>query len=231
MKVRGGHRRLRTPPKIAALWHDVVMSENTTPATKRALRREILRSRHETYVAEAARESAARIRSSLEDNIDPWVEATGHSLVIAGYSPVPAEASALAWLRRKAREGHTVILPTFEGELLGWRAWDGEEVLTPSGGAKFGSEPTGESFGVEGLSRADLIITPAVAVDRSGTRLGHGKGYYDRALAHARPGTRVLTLIHESELLEEGALPREPHDVPIPEVLTEAGLVSLSPRA
>ncbi|WP_250258570.1 5-formyltetrahydrofolate cyclo-ligase [Dermabacter sp. Marseille-Q3180] len=207
------------------------MNKTSTPATKRALRREILRARRETYVAEAARESAARIRSHLEQSIDPWIEAAGRPFVIAGYSPVPAEASALTWLRRQARNGHTVILPTFEGELLGWRAWDGEEVLAPSGGAKFGSEPSGESFGTEGLARADLIITPAVAVDRSGTRLGHGKGYYDRALAHARPGTRVLTLIHETELLDFDALPREPHDVPIPEVLTESGLVSLNTRS
>ncbi|EPH15798.1 5-formyltetrahydrofolate cyclo-ligase [Dermabacter sp. HFH0086] len=205
------------------------MNESTTSAKKRALRREILRARRETYVADEARESAARIRKRLEESIDPWLAAAGPSLVIAGYSPVPAEASALSWLRRKAREGHTVILPTYEGELLGWRSWDGEESLTPSGGAKFGSEPSGESFGPQGLARADLIITPAVAVDRSGTRLGHGKGYYDRALAYARPETRVLTLIHETELLDAGSLPREEHDVPIPEVLTEAGLEILSP--
>lgn len=207
------------------------MNESPMPATKRELRREILGARRETYVAEVARESSARIRAQLEEHIDPWISARGRCLVIAGYSPVPAEASALAWLRRKAREGHTVILPTFEGELLGWRAWDGEESLVPSDGAKFGSEPTGTPFGTAGLADADLIITPAVAVDRSGTRLGHGKGYYDRALAYARPETRVLTLIHETELLDAGSLPREEHDVPIPEVLTEAGLETLSAPA
>lgn len=210
------------------LWHDVLMNESITPATKRALRREILRSRRETYGGEAARESARRIRAQLEKSIDPWIDAARGPLVIAGYVPVPAEASALAWLRRKARDGHIVILPTYEGELLGWRVWDGHETLVPSRGAKFGAEPTGDSYGTEGLARADLIITPAVAVDLSGTRLGHGRGYYDRALAHVRAETRVLTLIHETELLDPGTLPREPHDVQIPEVLTEAGLAALS---
>ena len=209
------------------LWHDVLMNESNTPAMKRALRREILRSRRETYGAEAARESATRIRAHLEKSINPWIGTARRPLVIAGYVPVPAEASALAWLRRKARDGHTVILPTYEGQLLGWRVWDGHETLLPSSGAKFGAEPTGESFGAEGLARADLIITPAVAVDLAGTRLGHGKGYYDRALTHVRPETRVLTLVHETELFDAGTLPREPHDVFIPEVLTESGLVAL----
>ncbi|WP_448631407.1 5-formyltetrahydrofolate cyclo-ligase [Cellulomonas soli] len=66
---------------------------------------------------------------------------------------------------------------------------------------------------------------PALAVDTAGTRLGQGGGWYDRALAHARPGVRTVALVYPEELYEAGVrpLPREPHDRRVDAVATPDG--------
>ena len=66
----------------------------------------------------------------------------------------------------------------------------------------------------------DFALIPCVTCNRSGHRLGWGGGYYDRFLSSYR-GAAVL-LCREKLLRDE--IPLEPHDYPIPWVLTEKGL-------
>ncbi len=72
-----------------------------------------------------------------------------------------------------------------------------------------------------------FIFLPALAVDRTGVRLGRGAGWYDQALAHCDPtcATRpqLIALVHEGEVLQAGTLPREPHDQLVDQVLTPEG--------
>lgn len=87
-------------------------------------------------------------------------------------------------------------------------------------------EPTGARLGVDAVRAADLIIVPALAVDRTGVRMGRGGGSYDRALARtATPWT--VALLYDGELLDH--LPAEPHDHPVQAVITPTGgLIRLS---
>lgn len=66
----------------------------------------------------------------------------------------------------------------------------------------------------------DLAILPCLTCNRGGQRLGQGSGCYDRFLAGFRGGT---VLVCREHLLRE-EIPVEPHDYPIPWVLTEKGL-------
>src|SRR5699024_12842640 len=90
-----------------------------------------------------------------------------------------------------------------------------------------GQEADGELPATRALEEAVLVLAPAVAVARGGTRIGHGAGYYARALRTVPDGARIVAVITPEELLPPRSLPREEHDVPIPEVLTGEGLVSL----
>lgn len=66
----------------------------------------------------------------------------------------------------------------------------------------------------------DFAILPCLTCNHLGQRLGYGGGYYDRFLAHYRGGTVLLC----RELLIRDEIPVEPHDYPVPWVLTERGL-------
>jgi 5-formyltetrahydrofolate cyclo-ligase len=77
----------------------------------------------------------------------------------------------------------------------------------------------GKRVAVEEL---DLIVVPGVAFDRRGARMGHGKGYYDKLLEHARPDTPLVALAFECQLFPE--IPTEAHDVFMDKVITEAAV-------
>lgn len=66
----------------------------------------------------------------------------------------------------------------------------------------------------------DLIVTPLLAFDGSGGRLGQGGGYYDRTFS-ARPDAIRIGLAYAGQAVERLAL--EPHDIRLHGVLTETG--------
>jgi 5-formyltetrahydrofolate cyclo-ligase len=69
------------------------------------------------------------------------------------------------------------------------------------------------------VSELDLIMVPGVAFDRRGGRMGHGKGYYDKLLQHARLDTPLVALAFECQLFEE--IPVAEHDIFMDRVITE----------
>lgn len=66
----------------------------------------------------------------------------------------------------------------------------------------------------------DLIMVPGVAFDRTGARMGHGMGYYDKLLEHARPDTPLVALAFECQLFSE--IPTAEHDIFMDKIITEA---------
>jgi 5-formyltetrahydrofolate cyclo-ligase len=62
-------------------------------------------------------------------------------------------------------------------------------------------------------------MVPGVAFDREGGRTGHGKGYYDKLLQHARPDAPLVALAFECQLFPE--IPMQPHDIFMDAVVTE----------
>ena len=83
------------------------------------------------------------------------------------------------------------------------------------------SEPSLGNPEVE-LGRLELVLVPGLAFDRAGTRLGYGKGFYDRLLADVPPGVPVVGVAPASLIVE--TLPRAPHDVPMTHLLSERGV-------
>lgn len=89
---------------------------------------------------------------------------------------------------------------------------------------------TGEELGADGIASASVVLTPGLAVDRAGTRLGQGGGSYDRALRRRRRDALVLTLLHDGEVLSAGTIPAQEHDERVDGVVTpDAGFLDLRP--
>jgi 5-formyltetrahydrofolate cyclo-ligase len=65
----------------------------------------------------------------------------------------------------------------------------------------------------------DIVMVPGVAFDRRGGRMGHGKGYYDKLLEHARADTPLVALAFECQLFPE--IPMQSHDVFMDKIITE----------
>ena len=75
----------------------------------------------------------------------------------------------------------------------------------------------------------DLVMVPGVAFDREGGRTGHGKGYYDKLLQHARADAPLIALSFECQLFD--AIPAEEHDIFMDKVVTEENVFTGRGRA
>ncbi|RYU08421.1 5-formyltetrahydrofolate cyclo-ligase [Nocardioides iriomotensis] len=121
--------------------------------------------------------------------------------------------------------GRHVILPVvLPDKDLDWGRYTGADGLAD---ARFGLlEPAEPHLGVDAVATADVVLVPAVAVDRSGMRLGRGGGCYDRALARVPVGTFVCALLYDDEVLD--AVPSAPHDRRVTAVVTPSGVTRLA---
>jgi 5-formyltetrahydrofolate cyclo-ligase len=68
----------------------------------------------------------------------------------------------------------------------------------------------------------DLVMVPGVAFDHTGARMGHGKGYYDKLLQHARPDAPLVALAFECQLFPD--IPTAPHDIFMDKIITEKAI-------
>ncbi|WP_030169139.1 5-formyltetrahydrofolate cyclo-ligase [Spirillospora albida] len=182
-------------------------------ATKTALRAESLARR--AALSPEARSAAAR---SMRDALlgVPEVEMAG---TVAAYVSIGSEPDTRGLLFALWKRGTYVLLPQLlpDGD-LDWASYEGPDSLAP--GPRGLPEPTEPARGPEAVASADVVLVPALAVDRAGMRLGRGGGSYDRALARVGPAILTVALVYDADLVD--VLPGEAHDRPVRAVVTPA---------
>jgi 5-formyltetrahydrofolate cyclo-ligase len=104
--------------------------------------------------------------------------------------------------------GKNLLLPRINGDSLEWVNWNGDIGDT----TKHGLIPEPLGIAITDLSQIDVVLVPALAIDRDGFRLGQGKGFYDRALKDLSAIT--IGIIFPHELMDE-PLPRDTWDIPV----------------
>jgi 5-formyltetrahydrofolate cyclo-ligase len=145
--------------------------------------------------------------------------------VVAAHVGVGTEPPTQSLLEALVTAGVRVLLPAVDGHLLRWgelRDWS--ELRASPLGLLEPARTSDEAQAAAGT--ADLLLVPALAVDRAGYRLGRGGGFYDRWLAGAQP-RRVLAVLFDDEIVDR--LPHEPHDRRVDAVLTPSGVVTVAP--
>ncbi|MFC7789127.1 5-formyltetrahydrofolate cyclo-ligase [Microbacterium sp. MAHUQ-60] len=187
---------------------------------KRALRAE-LRERRQ-LLSEAQREAAA---SGLAAQLDTLVRGHG-ARSISCFLSTTTEPETRIFLRDAVARGIRVLLPITRADgLLDWAV--AEDVDEISEGLYGLPEPTGEVLGPIAVNDVDLMLIPAAAVDRTGTRLGWGRGYFDKTIGSMEKCPPVYAVIYDSEVLD--SLPREVHDQPVDGIVTPTQTIALSP--
>jgi 5-formyltetrahydrofolate cyclo-ligase len=211
---------------------DLTGDAEKSPQNKITLRAQLLTARRSLTSADRAAAAA-----QLQDQTLAHVRRTAPE-VIAAYVPSSSEPGGPDLpdvLRDALPPGGRLLLPVLLPDNdLDWAEYTG----TLTTGRRGLREPPGPRLGVNAIRSADLILVPALAVDRDGLRLGRGGGSYDRALSRLptpnpqtpphrlSPGPQVVALLHDHEAVD--TVPAEPHDRPVHGILTPAG--GFSPR-
>ena len=180
------------------------------PSSKSDLRAEGLRMRRDY-----ARSLTPALRETLEAELARLVlPHLAGARVVAAYHPLRDEISPAAILAGLG-EGQLFALPWFADRdaRFVWREGPASEA-SPWGVL----QPPPEA---EALA-PDVVLVPIVLADRHGTRIGHGKGHYDRALSHLREGGRTVATIGLcwEDQLSDSALPADPWDVKLDAIAT-----------
>lgn len=141
---------------------------------------------------------------------------------VLAFAALPDEPDTAPMLRRALAEGKRLLLPRVLGPAeMDWVEITDLAQLVPGAFGIPEAPADLPAFDVSALGRDALALVPCLAVSPEGVRLGRGKGYYDRFLAHYKG--RRLVLCPEAALLED--LPWDAWDIRFSpaEILTEKG--------
>ena len=127
---------------------------------------------------------------------------------VGGYSPIGSEISPLPAIEEARAVGTVVAFPAFADPAKPFRFRAGD----PTQSGPFGIlQPKRSAPVVE----PDVILVPLIAIDGRGTRLGRGKGHYDRSLgALRRKGARLIGVGWAMQRVAD-TIPADDWDIPL----------------
>jgi 5-formyltetrahydrofolate cyclo-ligase len=182
-------------------------------ADKIALRR-LARERRKEFVEGLGREDRQALEAQLAEVLAPLL---ANSHIVGGYCPMPSEISPFPTLEAASARGATVAYPAFADHQAMFRFLAGD----PSEAGPWACfQPPLDAPEVH----PDLVLVPLVAIDGKGTRLGQGKGHYDRVLARLREHGALLIGLGWEVQKVDAVIPAEPWDVPLDGFASPAGL-------
>ncbi|MFD6197237.1 5-formyltetrahydrofolate cyclo-ligase [Mycobacteriaceae bacterium NPDC060252] len=180
-------------------------------------------------IVQARRAMSRADREIQNDALTAHVATVASGLsVIAAYLPMGSEPGSVEMLDTLIARGIQVLLPVARNDetgapaALAWGQYRPGELVDAPFGLR---EPAPPVFGPATLADAELVLIPALAVDKRGNRLGRGAGFYDRSLGFAAPAIALVSPLYTGEILDD--IPAGPHDVPVTHALTADGLVTL----
>ena len=183
--------------------------------SKNELRTRALQERR-TYARALSAELRADLEAKLAEIVLPRLIG---ARIVAGYHPMRDEISPYSILEALG-DGQTPALPWFGGR-------DARMMFRRAPATEAGPwgvlQPPAEAPALA----PDVVLVPLVYADRNGTRIGHGKGHYDRSLAHLREAGPVAAIgIAWDEQISDDILPPDPWDFPLDAIATPREWIS-----
>lgn len=181
--------------------------------------------RNEALARRDALDPLWRIEASLDmaGVADDLVAAPG--AVVSGFWPMRSEVDVRPLMAALHDRGARLSLPAIlDRTTIVFRELARGAELVDMGYGTMG--PGADAAKVD----PDLMLVPLAAFDARGHRIGYGAGYYDRAIARLTALGRTPRLVGIAfDCQEVPQVPDEPHDMALPEILTESGLRSFPP--
>jgi 5-formyltetrahydrofolate cyclo-ligase len=181
------------------------MATPDTQETKQSLRKSLQETRRKTQLGSFDAEQLTK-RALFELS-----KTTGD---VAIYMSLPEEPPTENLITEVRKLNRNVWLPRIDNDSLLWVKNPTEFNVGPYGI----KEPKESGVLAKELTELGAIILPALAVDVKGTRLGKGKGFYDRVLVHLNENVKRIVLLFDPEFILE--IPKEDHDQPIHTIAT-----------
>ena len=187
------------------------------PSELKALRRDIRAARRAVPPAERQHISEVTTATVLA-----WLCAHDDIRRVATFLSMPEEIDTAPLNRALWQAGYTLYLPYVRGmdEALAWLPYAEDSVLAPDA-VGIPAPPLQAPLDALAL---DAVITPLVAWDAHGTRLGMGGGFYDRTFARKIPHAKPWLLGIAYPCQAVATLPRQPWDVPLDAVASRETL-------
>lgn len=180
-----------------------------------------------------AQRAALSVRAQQEHAQTLVEHFAGHPLFtsaqhIGFYLAANGEADPALLMQQALTHPVNCYLPRLEGRQMHFHRFNSGDALLSN---RFGIDEPNASSPSIAASALDLVLLPLVAFDAAGNRLGMGGGFYDRTFAFRLDDASALRpqLIGLAYGFQEAeTLERQPWDVPLDGILTEAGYRAFS---
>lgn len=164
----------------------------------------------------------ARLADLVEENLLWLPQVIAAETVLLFYS-FGTEVATGGMASRVLAQGKRLLLPYLVEDMMETAEVLPGETLEPS---DYGPREPARRAAVDPAA-VDVVVTPGLAFDKRGNRLGYGGGHYDRYLERMGPGALRVGVAFSLQIIER--IPVEPGDQRVDVVISDAGSLDARP--
>lgn len=195
---------------------------------KAELRRAVI-ARRDALDLDVRTAKSAVVCARLVELMDRLGAAAPHTVAVyaAMGSEVDPAAFAAAAVARGWRVAYPCMLSATDAMACGQRMCMRAVSVGDASEAPFIAHPTRAfaatdvdsiRFPIVPAKALDMVVVPLVAFDRTGARLGYGRGCYDRYLPILSPACQIVGIAFDEQRVDH--VPTDAHDLPLPNIVS-----------